>query len=518
MTLDDYLSLLWRRKWIILQAIIIVPVVTVFLALRQSPVYQASSEVLLSRSDIGSQLLGLQNTNLYTDPARFAETQAAIAQAPDLARRVIEASHVNESPGALLGSTTISPAANADLLTFSVQNGDAGAAVRLATTYARQFTVYRRQLDTGAMQTALKEIQSRLADLRNAGSTKTSEYSSLLSRAQQLKTLENLQTSNTQVIREASGAAKVKPQPRHDGIIGLLGGIVLGICLAFLAEALNKRVRSAEEIEAALHLPLLARIPEPSRDFRRADELIMLTQPSSPDAEAYRVLRTNLQFLNADAKAKVIMVTSSVAREGKSTTVSSLAIAMARGGARVALVDLDLHSPAIDRLFTIRSRPGFTEAALDLVPLDKVLQRVPITGLPTGVAIASGNGRSTAQLDVIASGTLPLNPGEFVESKAAEKIIGQLREKYDYVFIDAPPILAVSDGISLSAKVDALIVLARLDVVERGSLRDMARILGQLPAHKLGVVITGAPASAHYYYGSSSPAGRTAQRRSELVS
>jgi capsular exopolysaccharide synthesis family protein len=516
MTLDDYLSLLWRRKWIILQAVVIVPVVAVVLALRQTPVYQASSQVLLSRQDIGSQLLGLTNTNLYTDPARFAQTQAAIARAPELADRVVKAAHIKESGGALLATSSVDPDPNADLLNFTVQSGDRTVATNLATAYGEQFTIYRRELDTAAMQSALNEIDQRLDELRKTGGTKGSEYSNLLSREQQLKTLENLQTSNSRLIRQAENAEKIKPQPRHNGTLGLLGGIVLGVCLAFIAEALDKRVRTAEEIEAALRLPLLARIPEPSRDRRRADELVMLTQPSSAEAEAFRVLRTNLQFLNADAHAKVIMVTSSVSREGKSTTVASLAIAMARGGSRVALVDLDLHSPALDRFFNIRNQPGFTEAAVDLSSLEEVVHRVPITGVAGSGAPPSGNGRSSARLDVIPSGTLPLNPGEFVESKAAERVLTQLRERYDYVFVDAPPLLPVSDGISLSARMDAMIVLARLDLVERSSLREVARTLERCPPLKLGVVVTGAPAQTQYYYGGSS--GRGAERRPELVS
>jgi succinoglycan biosynthesis transport protein ExoP len=518
MTLDDYLSLLWRRKWIILQAVVIVPVVAVVIALRQSPVYQASSEVLLSRQDIGSQLLGLQNANLYTDPVRFAETQAAIARTPQLAQRVVDVTHVQESAGALLGASDVTPNPSADLLNFDVKSGDPVLAARLATAYGREFTIYRRELDTSAMQSALTQIQNRVAVLRKNGGTAGSEYSSLLSREQQLKLYVNLQTSNTYLIRTAQGSTKIEPQPRHNGLLGLFGGIVLGVCLAFIAEALDKRVRSVEEIEAALHLPLLARIPEPSRKDRGADEIVMLTEPSSPDAEAFRVLRTNLQFLNVDEKAKVIMITSSVAAEGKSTTVASLAIAAARGGARVALVDLDLHSPALARFFRIRSQPGFTEAALDLAPIDEVVHPVPFAVGWAG-AERSGNGKSVARLDVIPSGALPLNPGEFVESSAAEQVLNKLRERYDFVFVDAPPLLPVSDAISLSAKVDAIILLARLGLVERASLREVAQTLERCPAAKLGVVITGAPSQTQYYYGSpSSPSSsRGAERRARLV-
>ena len=213
------------------------------------------------------------------------------------------------------------------------------------------------------------------------------------------------------------------------------------------------------------------------------------------------MLRTEPQFLKLlDEQAKLIMVTSSVAREGKSTTVASLAISVARAGARVALVDLDLHNPALGRFFDLADRPGFTEAALDLAPIDKVVHHIPIS---VGAANAKNlNERATARFGLArrdrkrrAAGR---TPGEFVERRRAERILAQLRERYDFVFVDAPPLLPVSDAISLSAKIDAMIVLARLGLVERANLRDVQQILARCPAAKLGVVITGAPAQTQY--------------------
>src|SRR5881227_1301997 len=133
LTLDDYLRVLWRRRSIAAIALITVPVVAYFLAVRQPRVYQSSSQVLISRQDIGSELLGLQNPNLYTDPVRFAATQAAIARAPQLATRVVQATHVAMSPGAFLGSSDVSPNPNADYLVFDVRSSNPDLAARLAT-------------------------------------------------------------------------------------------------------------------------------------------------------------------------------------------------------------------------------------------------------------------------------------------------------------------------------------------------------------------------------------------------
>jgi polysaccharide biosynthesis transport protein len=523
MTLNDYVAALWRRKWIVAQALIIVPVIAVFLSTRKPAVYEATSQVLLSRDDLGSQLLNLTNTNLYTDPVRYAATQAAIGSTPALAQRVVDATQTHLSAGALLGDTSVDPSPNADLLYFNVKNNNPDLAVRLATAYGRQFTIYRRQLDTSAAANSLAQIQQKLRQLRAAGATGTAEYSSLQKSAQQLQLYENLQTSNTYLIRTPSGAAKISPRPTHDAILGVVGGLLLGLCLAFIVEAVDRRIRDAEELESSLGLPLLGRIAEPSREFRRGDTLAMLANPSSRDAEAYRVVRMNLEFMNADKRAKLIMVTSSVAREGKSTTVASLAIALARSGHRVALVDLDLHAPAVHRLFGLPNRRGLTDVAMGQSALAEVMNRIAIDGPARSTpALRSTNGAGHARLDVLTSGIVPLNPAEFSDSRAVENVLAQLKKEYEYVFVDGPPLL-VSAAVSLSAKVDGLIMIARVGLVERGSVRDVVRTLERSTATKLGVVITGGHQRGYYtYYGPgpvdrSSPKQQSAERSAALA-
>src|SRR3954451_1136215 len=522
MTLNDYLSVLARRKWIVVQALVLVPLTAVLIALRQDAVYSASSEVFLSRQDIGSQLLGLTNSNLYTDPERFAQTQADLAGSPELADRVVKAAKVDESSGGLLSSSDVTPKPNADILVFTVRNNVADNAVKLANAYGDQFTAFRRELDTGTLRRTLTKINARLDALRAAGNTDDKEYASLLNTAQQLRTMENLQGGNTRVTRNATGAAKVDPKPRRNGLIGILAGLVLGVSLAFLAEALDKRVRTSDEIETALGLPLLARLPAPSRERRREEELVMMEDPASPEAEVFRVLRTNIAFLNPDGKVRTIMITSAVAGEGKSTTVANLAVAMARAGARVALVDLDLHSPAVHRFFDFRSRPGFSDVTLELVHLTDALQTVHIKGgtpdIPPSKNGRGSNPARSVSLDVLPAGTLPLNAGEFVESKAATSVLSDLAERYDVVLVDTPPALAVGDAIALSSRVDAMVVVARIGLLGRPSLRDLGRALGQCPARKLGVVVAGGESQGDYAYGQYGSGRLSSERAAELAS
>ena len=147
-------------------------------------------------------------------------------------------------------------------------------------------------------------------------------------------------------------------------MLGLILGLVIGVGLAFLRDALNTRVRSAEEVQEKLGLALLSRVPEPPKDLRGGAGIVMLARPEAPEAEAYRIAATNLGFVNLDRGARTIMFTSALRGEGKSTTAANVAVALARSGARVILVDLDLKRPSQARLFGLGKGPGFTNVAL----------------------------------------------------------------------------------------------------------------------------------------------------------
>ena len=273
-----------------------------------------------------------------------------------------------------------------------------------------------------------------------------------------------------------------------------------------LWEALDRRVRDEEEIHRALDLPLLGRIPAP-----RHSGLAMLEDPSDVDAEAARRLRTGIEFANLDAKAKVIMISSSIASEGKTTTVSNLAVALARGGSRVALVDFDLRKPMIGSVFGLELRPGLADVAIGRLELDRALVPIELPAPSGGRGRPGRRGQSwdaslrispeAGHLSVLPAGFLPASPGELVGTEAVALILAELRGDFDYVLIDSPPLLTVSDAATLSTRVDALFVVVRLGLVNRSMLRDLARVLSAVPATKLGFVLTGVEAGEQYGYG-----------------
>lgn len=502
-TLRDYLQVVRRRKWIIVEAVVIVPLAALAFSLHQQPQYEGSAQVLLSQQDLANQLTATPSYN-NTPADRQAQTQADLARVPAVAEQAIKATRTPISSTDFLAASSATAGTNADLLTFNFTHSDPELASRLATAYAHAYVRYRLSVDTAAINAALTEVQNELKTLPSHGAL----YDSLVAKTTQLRTLAALKTANASVVRNAGAAVQTAPRTKRNVVLGVLLGLFLGVGLAFLREALDTRVRSAEAIGERLELPLLARLPAPLKRLRAENRLTMLAEPGGVQAEAFRMLRTNLEFASLGKTAKIIMVTSATEQEGKSTTIANLAVALARSGKHVVLVDLDLRRPFVDRFFDVVEGPGLTQVALGIAPLGQAITRVALSGgdvvmrYPTANGNGNGNGNGhkpqVGALDVLPSGPIPPDPGEFVGTSRLTEILEHLREHSDIVLVDAPPLFHVGDGLVLSAKVDAVMVVTRMDVMRRGMLTELKRLLDTMPAEKLGFIVTGADEEESY--------------------
>jgi capsular exopolysaccharide synthesis family protein len=496
MTLADYVEVLRRRKWVIIQAAIIAPVIGVVLALQQSTFYRALAEVLLNRQDLAGQIVGIQDPTLFQDPDRIALTQATLAESPVVARRAAKiANSADITPALALKNTRVQASPDADLLLFSTVSRDPKIAPKLATAYAKAYTQYRREIDTAGLKTAQRQLGTRLEQLRGSGREDTALYSNLLEKQQQLQTLELLKGSDT-LVRPAIGASKVGPPIRRNVVLGLLFGLFVGATLAFVWEALDRRIRDAEEVEEGLGVPLLARLPAPDR---RDERLTILDRPLDDVTEAVSRLRANFDFVNRQVHAKLVMVTSAGAKEGKSTTATNLGVSLARTGRTVVLVDLDLRRPALARMFHLVDRLGVTDVVSGQVDLDAVLNPLAHSFAGTRTVALHEAEASAGVLEVVTAGRARFDPAELIEHPMLAEILHSLRSRADIVLIDAPPLLATGDAMALTAKVDAILLINRLGTLTRLALRDLARALGRSPAPTIGLVATGAPAEMSYY-------------------
>ena len=312
------------------------------------------------------------------------------------------------------------------------------------------------------------------------------------------------------VSERAVKAVQTQPKVLEDAIIGGLLGLVIGIALVSIREALDTRVRTSDEATDSLGLPLLARIPEPTRSLRSEDKLSMIAQPDGPGSEAYRKLRVAFDFANLTKQARTVMVTSAVEEEGKSTTVANLAVALALAGRRVCLVDLDLRRPYVERFFGLSGRPGMTDAVLGHAAADAVAYPIVLDDHPVDNSSANGNGSGPSTrgaLHVIPAGQLPPNPAEFLESPQLKAFIQGIAAQYDILLIDSAPLVPVSDGVAVANQVDAMIVVLRLTTMNRALIAELRRVLDLCKAAKLGIAATGADAAGEYGYDYYSVAG-----------
>ena len=511
--LRTYAGVLARRKRLFLAVLVVVPLAAVAISLQGQSLYQGTAQVLLSERDLASALSGGQSGGT-NDLDRVATTQASIARTPDLARRVLRTANLGaKSADDLLDASDVSPVRGTNVLEFSVVDPDPDLAARLASAYAQQFVQYTRAIDTAAIERARRGVLTEMARLARQDARGSDLYARLAEQAQTLRTMAALQTSRAQLLRIAEDADKVEPRPTRAAAFGFVVALLLGIGLVALLEALDTRVRSEADVEDGLGVALLGRISEPPRRLRRSSELAVLKEPDGADAEAFRILRANIEYANSKLGARTIMLTSSVRGEGKSTTAANIAASFARLGKRVALVDLDFRRPTVHSGFQLQGSLGVSDVVLGRVPLEEALAKVPIAPRSSnssrssrrwGAGAASRRRDATmpadspAVLEVLPTGTTPSNIGEFVGAGGVSDVLRALSDRFEIVFIDAPPVLEVSDPITLMTEVDAIVLVARLGVVRYPMLKELRRILDATAIATLGVVVTGAEPTEGY--------------------
>ncbi|HEY7731492.1 MAG TPA: division plane positioning ATPase MipZ [Gaiellaceae bacterium] len=497
-TLVSYLRVVKRRWWLAALCAVLVPTAAFFFSQRQPAQYESSAEVYFNNQNIAAAVSGIQDSGFWIDNDRALETQANLAQTPEVARRALGAAGISDlSPADVLAETSVEQKGNSDILTFWVTDPDPERARVLADAMAQSFVAGRAELDTDVIKQARADVVARLDELRAERKRKSPAYEALELSEQQLATFETLRTKRASVIRKAETGYQVAPTTKRSTALGVILGLVLGIGLALALDAMDTRIRSGSEVAGRLRLPLLARLPTPPRRLAKRDELVMLAQPTGTHAEAFRMLRTNLAFTELDARARTLLITSAVEKEGKTTTAANLALALARAGRRVALVDLDLRQPYLERFFDLPTTPGVTDVALGNTPLEEALQPIDLgTGRRSSRRNGTGaNGRAElGTLDVLVSGPIPPDPGEFVGTRKLADILESLHDDYDAVILDSPPLLRVGDALTLSNRADGIIVVVRLRVARRAMLDEVRRLLLTSPTPALGFVVTGADA------------------------
>ncbi|MCS5480806.1 polysaccharide biosynthesis tyrosine autokinase [Corynebacterium sp. YIM 101645] len=276
----------------------------------------------------------------------------------------------------------------------------------------------------------------------------------------------------------------ISPNVMINLAVGLLVGLAVGYGIAILRTVLDRRIYSTQDIEQVTDKPVLGGIiDDPEVEKNR---LIVHSQPHSPRAESFRALRTNLQFLNVGSKGRVFGITSPNPSESKSTTSLNLAFALAQTGSRVALVEGDLRLPSLSRYLEIEGAAGLTDVLIGRAEVDDVLQRW-----------------GQNEFYVLPAGRIPPNPSELLGSEEMEQLLRSLSERFDYVIVDAPPTLAVTDAAILGKMAAGLLMIIATGSTTKQDLEGALKALDTAGTNVFGVVATMVPAkkSGSYNYG-----------------
>jgi capsular exopolysaccharide synthesis family protein len=442
--LRDYVRLLRVRRALIIACTLLGIAAAAALTLAAKPVYAARAQLFVSADDRGGGVGTAYTGSLFTQ-ARV-KSYAKVIDSPPIANAVIDELGLTMTADQLAAKVTADAPLDTVLLNVTVRDGNPVVAQRIANSVATNFTKLVGQLET---QTQGGQSLVKLSVVKPAGLPRV----------------------------------PVSPNKKLNLALGFLVGISAGVGAAVARETLDQSVRGVEEMQSEFGLATLGVIAYDADAPKRP--LIVQVSPHSPRAEAFRQLRTNLQFVDVDHRPRSIVITSSVPQEGKTTTTCNLAITIADSGVPVVLVEGDLRRPRVGDYMGLEGAVGLTDVLIGRASLDDVLQ-------PWG----DGN------LKVLLSGPLPPNPSELLGSRLMADLLEEIQGR-GLVIIDAPPLLPVTDAAVLSTVASGTVVVVAAQRTHREQVRQAVDLLRGVDAHVFGAVFNMAPAKGPdaYRYG-----------------
>lgn len=407
-----------------------------------TPLYKASTRLFVSTS-AGSSLSDIYQGNRFSQERVKSYTELLTGET--LAQRTVDKLGLDMTPAQLQAEVSASAKLDTVLVDVDVLDKSPVRARDIANALSDEFVVLVRELET--------PTQGGKADAR--------------------------------VVVEQRASVPdhpVIPKTARNIAIGVALGVLLGVGLAVVRDLLDNTVKDRQMLEQLTDVGVVGSIPLDKE--RRKEPAISFESDNTTIAEAFRKLRTNLQFLTVDNPPRLIVITSSIPSEGKSTTAVNLALALAEAEHNVVLVDGDMRRPTLDEYLGVVGTVGLSNVLSGRVSIDDALQTTRFD-----------------RLSVLASGAIPPNPSELLGSLTAQKLLNDLRHKFDYVIIDSSPLLAVTDAAVLAAHADGVLVMVRFGHTKREQLTHAIRSIRDVGAQLLGTVLTMTPARGKESYG-----------------
>ena len=496
-TLRDYLRVVREQRWLVLGVLALACAAAVAYSARQDEVYSAEASLSFRSENDDFGDIGAAVPNTQTPEQRAAIAAQAI-RTMEVARRAARELDRKVNAQALLAAISAQPEARTNLVVLRARAGTAATARAYANAFA-DATVksVTEEVRDGYRQRAkdlAREARSLDGKRENFGVRSVNR-----DRIVRLQTLARFAEPVVLIRRAAAPRGPDSPRPLRNLIVGALLGLTLGLVLAFLRDALDRRFRNARELKDELHLPLVGHVRDQvlGRTPGHSNGRSALTQE---EMEAFRILRTNLDFLDTERPPGSLVVTSALPGEGKSTVATALACAYASAGRRVLLVEADLRRPTLAKRLEIAQVPGLSDYLVgDAEPRD-VVQAVTIEAPVTGTPI-DADGPRVAALVCVTAGTPSHQPAELLGSERFKAFLAQVADVYDVVVLDSSPLLSVVDTLSLVPVVDAVLLCVRSSKTTREQARAAKAALDHFPPRPTGVVVTGVKPGDEQDYG-----------------
>jgi polysaccharide biosynthesis transport protein len=482
-----YLHILRQRKWWVGSITVLGLAASLAFSLTAHKQYSATAQLLVGPSFGASGLSGVQQQATQTD----VQTELQLVTSAPVRQTV--RNRLKSTP-----AVSASEVGQTNVMAITAISGTPSQASLIANVYATAFVQYQQAVASQSLTTAEAQLNSQISSIgqqvKSFGSNTTSpEATALLNQEAVLKEqLAQMQvsgatdTGDVELVTPApTPASPSSPKPVQDALLGFAAGLALGLGVAFLRDSFDDRLTSKEATERAGGAPVLAMTPLVPSWRRQKPLVVTVAEPNSPAAESYRSLRTSLQFARQEQQLRSLVVTSPGAAEGKSATLANLGVVFAQAGERVVLVSCDLRRPRIGAFFGLDEQEGLTGVLLDERTLEETV--LPVPGFD--------------RLSLLPAGLVPPNPAELLDSARARDIFTRLRDQYDLVLIDSPPVLPVTDAAILSRHADATLMLAAAGQTRRSDLHRAVEKLDHVGTAILGTVLNKVTRRTGRYYG-----------------
>ena len=500
--LREYLGVIRARKWSILLVTTLVLALALAYSFRQDPVYRAQSRLLLKP---------VPSTGYF--PSASLETESQLLRSDLVADQAAQVLGRDDSSD-LLGGLGVSGVPESQVLEISYSSADPQFAADAANAFAEGFIRYQERQANRTVETQRTELEKQLEEtqlaleevlrqIEDTPPTETAEIGELRVQESGLSArLGLLQGQLDQLDQPDQGSSEdggdvievaVAPSdpyaPNHlaNGLMGLILGIGLGLAVAFLRQRLDDRFRGSSDVERVVQAPVLATIPKIKGRKTLPDRLVALNDPRGPVSEAYRALRTGVVFAARQEGLCTLAVTSPNEGEGKTLTAANLAVVIGQTGQTVALVSADMRRPTLERYF-----------------LQAEVSRIGLSSWLTGDLHEVPPLRPTEadNVDLLPCGPIPSNPAELLSSPRVVELTSQLKERYDMVIFDTPPVLPVADVATLASMLDGALLVFDASSTHRSAARDGREMLARVGVNIVGTVLNAfdPTASNSYYY------------------